>query len=333
MLTRVIFLLALAAPVAAQTAKNDYSDGKSWRCRPGRQAACAVDQTTTIVAADGTLTREEWNAHPGAPIDCFYVYPTVSTDSGGNSDMIAGAEENGVVRAQLARFASQCRVLSNADAPADRDDIGRHLLDAESSLLVPQAAPKTRTEIAVDPQLFERYVGRYQLAPAAIVTITRDGAHLFEQLTGQPKVEIFPESDKEFFLKVVDAQITFETNSEGKATALVLHQMGRDQRAPRIEGEPVTPTEITLDPKVFDGYVGRYQVTPTVTMTITREDTHFFTQIVGQPSIEIFASGERQFFLKVVDAQITFETDSQGRATVLVLRQNGRDLRGPRIDD
>src|SRR6185295_12401902 len=44
--------------------------------------------------------------------DCFYVYPTVSTDPTPNSDMTAGAEENGVVRAQLARFASQCRVYA-----------------------------------------------------------------------------------------------------------------------------------------------------------------------------------------------------------------------------
>ena len=110
----IIFVITIAASVSAsaQTARNDYADGKSWLCRPGRQDACAVDQTTTIVAADGTLKREEWKANPSAPIDCFYVYPTVSTDPGGNSDMIAGAEENGVVRAQLARFASQCQVYA-----------------------------------------------------------------------------------------------------------------------------------------------------------------------------------------------------------------------------
>jgi hypothetical protein len=108
----IIFVLAIAASASAQTAKNDYADGKNWLCRPGRQDACAVDQTTTIVAANGTLTREEWKANPNAPIDCFYVYPTVSTDPGGNSDMTAGAEENGVVRAQLARFASQCKVYA-----------------------------------------------------------------------------------------------------------------------------------------------------------------------------------------------------------------------------
>jgi len=105
--------LGVVATARAQSetgaAKNDYSDGKTWLCRPGRQDACAVDLTTTIVAADGRLTREAWKADPRPPIDCFYVYPTVSLDPEGNSDMTPGPEETGVVRAQFARFASACR--------------------------------------------------------------------------------------------------------------------------------------------------------------------------------------------------------------------------------
>src|SRR6185369_10024487 len=97
-------------------------------------------------------------------------------------------------------------------------------------LLAPQAAPKARTEVAVDPQLFEKYAGRYQLAPSAIITVTHDDSHLFVQLTGQPKFEVFPESAKDFFLKVVDAQITFEAAGDSRAEALVLHQNGRDIR-------------------------------------------------------------------------------------------------------
>jgi Protein of unknown function (DUF3089) len=102
------------APAASATpaAKNDYSNGASWLCRPGRQDACAVDLTTTIISADGKLKRETWAANPKAPIDCFYVYPTVSNDPGGNSDMNPGPEEKGVVAAQFARFASQCRVYA-----------------------------------------------------------------------------------------------------------------------------------------------------------------------------------------------------------------------------
>src|SRR5262249_188164 len=100
-----------ANPAASPTpaAKNDYGNPDSWLCRPGRQDACAVDLTTTVITANGKLKRETWAANPNAPIDCFYVYPTVSTDPTPNSDMIPGAEEKGVVRAQFARFASQCR--------------------------------------------------------------------------------------------------------------------------------------------------------------------------------------------------------------------------------
>lgn len=97
---------------APAPAKNDYGDGKSWLCRPGRQDACAVDLTTTVVSADGKLTREKWSPNPNAPIDCFYVYPTVSNDPTPNSDMVAGPEENGVIRAQFARFGSVCRAYA-----------------------------------------------------------------------------------------------------------------------------------------------------------------------------------------------------------------------------
>lgn len=97
---------------AAPAARNDYSDGKTWLCRPGRQDACAVDLSTTVVAADGKLTVEKWSSNPKAAIDCFYVYPTVSNDQTGNSDMNAGPEELNVIRAQFARFGSECRAFA-----------------------------------------------------------------------------------------------------------------------------------------------------------------------------------------------------------------------------
>ncbi|HJQ26100.1 MAG TPA: DUF3089 domain-containing protein [Blastocatellia bacterium] len=96
-----------SAPPAAS--KNDYSKAESWLCRPGRKDACATEMTTTVVAANGRLTRETWKADAKAPIDCFYVYPTISLDPTPNSDMQAGAEEMNVIRQQFARFAAVCR--------------------------------------------------------------------------------------------------------------------------------------------------------------------------------------------------------------------------------
>jgi len=105
--------LATAGTAVAQAARNDYSDPKTWLCKAGRSGdACDIDLSTTIVKADGSLQRETFTANPGAPIDCFYVYPTVSTDKTGNSDMEPGAEETGVIRAQFARFASVCRTYA-----------------------------------------------------------------------------------------------------------------------------------------------------------------------------------------------------------------------------
>ncbi|MBI3493452.1 MAG: DUF3089 domain-containing protein, partial [Acidobacteria bacterium] len=97
-----------AAP-APPPAPNDYSDAKAWLCKPGRHDACDVDHTTTIVSADGKLTKETWKANPSAPIDCFYVYPTISTDQTPNSDMNPDPAELNVIRQQFARFASQCK--------------------------------------------------------------------------------------------------------------------------------------------------------------------------------------------------------------------------------
>lgn len=99
-----------AAPAPAS--KNDYSNGDNWLCRPGRQDACTIDLTTTVISADGKLKTEKWAANPNAPIDCFYIYPTVSNEPTGNSSMVPHAEEKAVIKAQFARFGSKCRLYA-----------------------------------------------------------------------------------------------------------------------------------------------------------------------------------------------------------------------------
>ena len=196
--------------------------------------------------------------------------------------------------------------------------------------------PSERQAVRIDPQIFDRYVGDYELAPNFVMKVSREGDRFITQATGQGQVEIYPENDHEFFAKVVDAQITFVTDKNDKATALILHQGGADHRAPRVEGAaaamaPKEYKEAHVDPKIFDGYVGSYQLSPGLSIAITREGDHLYEQVTGQQKVEIFPDSEKEFFLKVVDAQITFVTDSQGRATKLILHQGGRDHPGKRI--
>jgi serine-type D-Ala-D-Ala carboxypeptidase/endopeptidase len=223
-------------------------------------------------------------------------------------------------------------LLSNTETPEGVDDIGRHLLDPSIPLKPPA---KEHKQVAVDPKLFDGYVGTYQLSPNFNISITREGGHLFAQATGQEIFEIFPEGDRDYFLKVVDAQITFVTDGKGHAKEIVLHQNGHDVHGNRIEGEVSPPKEhnqIVVAPKIFDGYVGRYQLAPNFILTISREGDRFFTQATGQPKIEIFAETEREYFLKVVDAQISFVIDGSGHATELILHQGGLYQRARRIE-
>ena len=101
-------------------------------------------------------------------------------------------------------------------------------------LLMEQAMP--RTAIAYNAADFDKFAGAYEFPNgAAYMTVRREGDHFFTRVTGQQDVEVFPESPTKFFLKVVDAQISFDTDASGKVTELVLHQGGREQHAKRTD--------------------------------------------------------------------------------------------------
>jgi CubicO group peptidase (beta-lactamase class C family) len=124
-------------------------------------------------------------------------------------------------------------VLSNIVTSGGPDDIGRHLLDARYPLLKVEP-PQEHQEIAPDVKRFDGYVGGYELAPAAVLVISREGDRLFIQIPGQPQFGLYAESERKFFLKVMDAQVTFDTDAQGNATQLTLRQGDRDQLAKRI---------------------------------------------------------------------------------------------------
>lgn len=117
-------------------------------------------------------------------------------------------------------------VVVLANSPASIDDIGIHLLDTTFALETPKPLER-RTEMTVAPAILDDYLGEYQLAPGFTITVTREGGQLFVQATDQPRFPAFAESATAFFLKVTDAQITFERDEAGQVTRLVLHQAGQ----------------------------------------------------------------------------------------------------------
>jgi hypothetical protein len=99
-----------------------------------------------------------------------------------------------------------------------------------------QEQARRRTEVYVDPKIFDNYAGFYQLDQLKVFTVTRLGNGLFVQLTGQEFQPIYPESTHKFFYKRanVPAQISFVADAQGRATGLTLHQHGAEMFAKRI---------------------------------------------------------------------------------------------------
>lgn len=116
--------LLAATPVLAQAPSDampprgdltppNYADAATWLCRPGvDDGTCSANLDATAIDAAGKRTPAPYKPNAKAPIDCFYIYPTVSQDPTLFSDMNAGAEERRTVHGQAARLGSVCRVFA-----------------------------------------------------------------------------------------------------------------------------------------------------------------------------------------------------------------------------
>jgi hypothetical protein len=238
------------------------------------------------------------------------------------------------------------------DIEATRTDeaAARRATEVYAQRLADQARP--RTTVSIDPTLFDRYLGYYAVNPRLVFHVTREGDRFFTQGTGQPKVELFPASETEFFARIVPTQKTFVIDAQGQVTGFVLHVGGHEYPARRVDeaaaeqadaafeyqakrhaAEAQPRTAIAVDPQRLDRYVGLYEAGPQRIFVVTRDGDQLLAQATGEQRFPIFPSGEREFFYKARAAQITFVSDGQGRPTELVLHQDGRDTRAPRIAD
>jgi YD repeat-containing protein len=216
-------------------------------------------------------------------------------------------------------------LANNAGAAGSSvDDLGMHLLDPR----VPLAKPMSkRTRITVDAAVLARYAGTYEIAPGFLVAVAHEEGRLFVTPPGQPRHEIFAESDRMFFTTIADVQFSFDVDATGPAKAMTLHQAGKSMTGKRVDAAALPPAPprqvVTVKPDVLETWVGRYQLTPAVFITVTRQEARLFAQATGQGAFELFPESEDRFFAKVGGIEIWFDRDAQGRSIALNIRQGG----------
>ena len=95
--------------------------------------------------------------------------------------------------------------------------------------------PTERTTVNLDSKIYDAYVGQYEIAPNVVLDITKEGEKLMSQTTGQPKMELLPESEIEFFIKGFTAQFVFVRDETGRVTKLIINQEGQRVTARKLK--------------------------------------------------------------------------------------------------
>jgi Domain of unknown function (DUF3471) len=198
---------------------------------------------------------------------------------------------------------------------------------------------RPREAVAVDTSASDRDLGIYDAGFngtfGPLFTITREGDQLFAQMSGQPKLPIFPEREHTYFFKGIPAQLTFEVDGQGPATRLILHQSGRDIAAWRVGDLPKADRQpSSADPEILARYVGWYQMNPFLVVAVSSDGGHLFVQRSGQARFEVFPSTAGAYFSDDGRARIAFPSEGRDRASEIMLYDEAQmgAMRGRRMD-
>ncbi|WP_426125575.1 MerR family transcriptional regulator [Pararhizobium sp. PWRC1-1] len=109
---------------------------------------------------------------------------------------------------------------------------------------------RPREEISIDPVIYDTYVGAYELEEGPFCIVSRRDSRLFYRIVGQTDIEIFPETETQFFMKPLPVQITFIRALDGSVHGLIHHQDGFEQKAIRVNSERIKAEEEALKLRV-----------------------------------------------------------------------------------
>jgi hypothetical protein len=180
---RILVLTAAAlaaggAPASAQPAPPaaaDYTKASNWLCLPGRSDLCSTPLGTTALSPNGYGSIGQSPVAKNTPIDCFYVYPTVSADSGMNSDLVPNNGENNAVQVQFARFAGVCRTF----APVYRQMTLGAVAAAAAGADMTRPAALAYTDVA---SAWRTYLARYNKGRPFVLVGHSQGSLMLQEL-------------------------------------------------------------------------------------------------------------------------------------------------------
>jgi D-alanyl-D-alanine carboxypeptidase len=196
--------------------------------------------------------------------------------------------------------------------------------------------PRNPKGVMLSPAEAGELAAIYRADSKRALTISSEGGKLYAHETGGPRNLLTPLSPNEFALPDSFNRLRAVRDSAGKVTAIEsdaayegVVRFARTDEKPAVH---VDPKGVKLEPAQLDRLAGVFSLGPSFDFTVARTNDKLFGQATGQPAFELIPTSETEFVPQGVDARITF-TLAEGKATMLVLHQNGHDTEGKRKAD
>ena len=307
--------LSLTQPYAAGSVMSTVDDLLSWQM--------AIRDNKLVKKESIQLAFTDFTLNDGKPI--HYGYGWVLNEINGSptiehSGGIFGFTSNGIWLPQEDVYVV---MLTN------RDDIGPGDVSTRvAALAINKPYPLAESSVKLNEAVLRSLEGVFEFEDGAVRKFFVEDGKLMSQKQGSAKFRLIPLSENLFAYENSFSTVEFSTTA-GKRKAVFKNRI--DAFTGELTDRKIAEnTEISLSPEQMKPFVGVYEVQPGFSLTFTLEDGHLMTQATGQEKFEVFPSAENTFFLKVVDARIEFQRNSEGVVDALMLYQGGAEIKAIR---
>lgn len=209
----------------------------------------------------------------------------------------------------------------------NRDDIGPE--DASTriaAVAIGKPFPEIADGIELKPETAIALSGWYAFEDGSFRNIIYEDGVLYSQRKGSSRFRLIPVSATKFAFENSLSVLEFSETGGGEKSVVFKNRIN-EIRGAKTDKIPEEKKEISLSPDQMQPFTGEYEIQPGFSLVVTLENGHLMTQATGQAKFEIYPESEVKFFLKVVDAQIEFQRNKDGKVDSLILFQNGAEIR------
>ncbi|NTW26685.1 MAG: DUF3471 domain-containing protein, partial [Lentimicrobium sp.] len=161
---------------------------------------------------------------------------------------------------------------------------------------------------------------------ASVRSIIYEEGILYSQRQGSSRFKLIPLAENKFAFENSFSTIEFINDRDGKQLVVFKNRID-EVRGTKTDKVLTEKESISLTPEQMQPFVGEYVIQPGFSLVVTLEDGHLMTQATGQEKFEVFPESSVRFFLKVVDAQIEFQRNADGKVDSLILYQGGAEIK------